>query len=183
MRFSRMKKIAAAGLLAASAAVAHAGVVTATLADFSTGDDAWPQWPVSLNVGQFSFSNAGNILSATLSGTFGNGFSNTTTEVLVYGDGVEVAYCSLWDDCATNGETAPPTAWSYSFTGAELALLQDGLLTLSVSKEYDGYVNLGSLTLTLVNDVPEPASAALLLAGLAGLGWSRRANRTGRAQS
>ncbi|WP_235579123.1 PEP-CTERM sorting domain-containing protein [Pseudorhodoferax sp. Leaf274] len=97
--------------------------------------------------------------------------------MLIYGDGVEVAYCSLWDDCSNNSEVSPPTAWSYSFTGAELALLQDGALDLSVSKEYLGYVNLGSLTLTLVNDVPEPASAALLLAGLAGLGWSRRARR------
>lgn len=177
MRFSRMKKLVAAGLLAAGAAVAQAGVVTSTLADFSTGDSVWGSWPLSLNVGQFNFSTAGNILSATLSGTFGNGFSSTTTEVYVYGDGVEVGYCSLWDDCSTNSEVSPPTAWSYTFTGAELALLQDGMLNLSVSKEYLGYVNLGSLTLTLVNDVPEPASAALLLAGLAGLGWSRRARR------
>lgn len=177
MRFSRMKKSAAAALLAACAAVAQAGVVTSTLADFSTGDDVWSSWPLSLNVGQFNFSSGGNILSATLSGTFGNGFSSTTTEVLVYGDGVQVAYCSLWDDCATNSEVSPPTAFSYTFTGDELALLQDGMLNLSISKEYDGYVNLGSLTLTLVNDVPEPASAALLLAGLAGLGWSRRTRR------
>ncbi|WP_245965728.1 PEP-CTERM sorting domain-containing protein [Pseudorhodoferax soli] len=172
-----MKKSAVAGLLAACAVMAQAGVVTSTLGDFSTGDDVWGSWPLSLNAGQFSFSTAGNILSATLSGTFGNGFSSTTTEVLVYGDGVQVAYCSLWDDCATNSEVSPPTAWSYTFTGAELALLQDGALNLSVSKEYDGYVNLGSLVLTVVNDVPEPASAALLLAGLAGLGWSRRARR------
>ncbi|MGC3985525.1 MAG: PEP-CTERM sorting domain-containing protein [Pseudorhodoferax sp.] len=172
-----MKKLLAAGLLAAGAASAQAGVVTSTLADFSTGDDVWGSWPLGLNVGQFNFSTAGNILSATLSGTFGNGFSNTTTEVFVYGDGVEMAYCSLWDDCATNSEVSPPTAFSYTFTGADLALLQDGVLNLSISKEYDGYVNLGSLTLTLVNDVPEPASVALLLAGLAGLGWSRRARR------
>ncbi|KQP49921.1 hypothetical protein ASF44_04965 [Pseudorhodoferax sp. Leaf274] len=172
-----MKKLAAAGLLAAGAVVAQAGVVTSTLADFSSPDSVWSSWPLSLNVGQFNFSTGGNIISATLSGTFGNGFSSTTTEVLIYGDGVEVAYCSLWDDCSNNSEVSPPTAWSYSFTGAELALLQDGALDLSVSKEYLGYVNLGSLTLTLVNDVPEPASAALLLAGLAGLGWSRRARR------
>jgi hypothetical protein len=177
MRFSRMKNLAAAGLLALCTAAAHAGVVTTTLSDFSTGDDVWAQWPLRLDVGRFSFSNAGNILSATLNGTFGNGFSNTTTEVFVYGDGLEVAYCSLYDDCSTNGETAPPTAWSYTFAGAELALLRDGALDLSVSKEFAGYVNLGSLSLTLVNDVPEPASAALLLAGLAGLGWSRRARR------
>lgn len=178
MRFSRMKKWAAAGLLGACAAMAQAGVVTSTLADVSTGDGVWGDWPLSLNVGQFNFSPVGNILAATISGTFGNGFSNTSTEVFVYGDGVEVAYCALWDDCSTNSEVSPPTAWSYTFTGAELALLQDGALNLSISKEYDGYVNLGSLTLTLVNDVPEPASAALLLAGLAGLGWSRRARRS-----
>lgn len=177
MRFSRMKKSAVAALLAAGAALAQAGVVTSTLADFSTGDDVWTEWPLSLNVGQFNFSNAGNILSATISGTFGNGFSNTTTEVFVYGDGIEVAYCSLWDDCSTNGETAPVTAWSYTFTADQLAQLEDGALQLSISKEYLGYVNLGSLTLELVNDVPEPATTALLLTGLAGLGWARRTRR------
>lgn len=177
MRFSGMKKFAAASVLAAGALAAQAGVVTSTLADFSSADDAWPQWPLSLNVGQFSFSSPGNILSATLSGTFGNGLSSTTAEVYVFGDGVEMAYCSLWDDCATNSEVSPPTPWSYTFTSDQLALLEDGVLSLTVSKEYDGWVRLGSLTLTLVNDVPEPASAALLLAGLAGLGWSRRARR------
>lgn len=177
MRFSGMKKFAAVSMLAAGALAAQAGVVTSTLADFSTGDDVYGQWPLELNVGQFSFSSPGNILSATLSGTFGNDLSSTTTEVFVYGDGVEMAYCSLWDDCATNSEVSPPTAWSYTFTGEDLALLQDGALSLTVSKEYDGWVRLGGLTLTLVNDVPEPASAALLLAGLAGLGWSRRARR------
>lgn len=177
MRFSRMKKWAAAGALTACAAVAQAGVVTSTLTDFTSTDAVWSDWPVSLNVGQFNFSSAGNILSATISGTFGNGFSNTTTETVVFGDGVELAYCGLWDDCSTNSEVSPPTAWTYTFTAQELALLEDGALALTVSKEFTGYVNLGSLTLTLVNDVPEPASAALLLAGLAGLGWSRRARR------
>ncbi|WP_326535531.1 PEP-CTERM sorting domain-containing protein [Pseudorhodoferax sp.] len=177
MRFSRMKKWATAGLLAASAAVSHAGVVTSTLSDFSSDLGLWNDWPVTLNVGQFNFSSPGNILSATISGTFGNGYSNTTTETFVYGDGIELAYCSLWDDCSTNGETAPVTAWSYTFTADQLALLQDGRLELTVGKEYLGVVNLGSLTLELVNDVPEPASAALLLAALAGLGWTRRARR------
>lgn len=176
MKLSMFKKSAAIGLLWACASIGQAGVVSHSLPDYTSSVAAWDSQSFQDNVGTFSFGNIGKIISATISGTFGNGYSNTTTETFVYGDGVEVAYCSLWDDCATNGEMSPPTAWSYTFTADQLALFSDGFLGLSISKEWIGQVNLGSLTLELnvANNIPEPGTTTLLLAGLAGLAWAQR---------
>lgn len=181
MRFSRMKNLAAASALAACASMANAGVVVSTISDFSTSFDStdWDAIGVTYNVGQFEFSVAGNILGATLTGTFGNALSASTAETFVYGDGVEVAACNLFDDCNLN-ETEPPLTWSYTFGVDDLALLQDGVFALTAYKGWIGAVHLGDLRLEITNDVnavPEPVSAALLLAGLAGLGWSRRTRR------
>jgi hypothetical protein len=176
MKLSIVKKSAAIGLLWACASIGQAGVVNHSLSDYTSSVAAWDSYPLSDNVGTFSFGNIGKIISATISGTFGNGYSNTTTEAFVYGDGVEVAYCSLWDDCSTNGETAPPTAWSYTFSADQLALFTDGFLDINISKEWIGQVNLGSLNLELnvANNVPEPGTTTLLLAGLAGMVWAQR---------
>ena len=89
----------------------------------------------------------------------------------------------MYDDCSTNGETAPFTDWSYTFSALELGVLADGVLNITAFKDYLGYVNLGSLMLTLTTEdvageVPEPGSAALMLAGIAGLGLSLRRRRS-----
>lgn len=173
MGFSRMKNAALALAMAATAGFGHAGVVVSTLDDFSTGFDSAP-WNFigSLDVGRFEFSSGGNILSAKLTGTFGNTLSNSSTEAAVFGDGVEVATCNLFEDCWFGAD--PLVSFSYTFSLADLALLQDGVFELTVDKRDTGAVHLGSLRLEITNDVPEPVSAALVLAGLAGLGWSRR---------
>ncbi|KQP12659.1 PEP-CTERM sorting domain-containing protein [Pseudorhodoferax sp. Leaf267] len=177
MKRSVIYKAAVAGLLWACASVGQAALVTQTLPDYSSSDAVWKESLV-LNVGTFDFSNVGNIVSATLRGTFGNAFSNTSTESRILADGIEAASCSVWDNCYSLSELDEPEAFSYTFSVADLALLSDGLLAISIDKTYEGYVNLGGLTLELdIAEVPEPASAALMLAGLAGLGWSLRRRR------
>lgn len=182
MRFSGIKRFAAAAALSACATLGHGAVVVSSIDDFSTGFDAdeWNSYDVSYNVGRFEFSAAGNILSATLTGTFGNAVSPASTEMTLYGDGIEVASCGMFDECLFN-TSEPLLTFSYVFSADDLATLADGSFELSAYKAWIGAVHLGSLRLEIVNDlaseVPEPMSAALLLAGLAGLGWSRRARR------
>ena len=58
------------------------------------------------------------------------------------------------------------------------ALVCVATMVVQIPSPMQGYVNLGSLTLTLTTqdaaEVPEPGSMALVLAGVAGLGLSLR---------
>ena len=105
------------------------------VADFSGN---YPLGPT--NLGNFSFSvpNGFVISSATISGTFGNedvpGTTNVTADSDYYVDGIaiEVATCdtpniqntftpALACDAGNSNDT--PTAWSYTFTPADLTTL------------------------------------------------------------
>jgi hypothetical protein len=173
MRFSRMKNTALAAVFALCGAVGHAATVTSTLPDYTSPDASW-ETNGSFDIGRFDFSGVG-ITAATLSGTFGNAYSPSSSEANLFADGILVGACEQWGDCQYTVDGDELVTWSYSFSASDLLALTDGTLYLSADKLDWGAVAVGALTLNLeYAEVPEPASVALVLAGLAGLGLVRR---------
>ena len=116
------------------------------------------------------------ILSATVSGSFGNSQSTTSATTPVIVDGIQVAFC---DDGSFGGPNTgcQGFSWSFPFASANFSLLADGsaLLTGDFITGL-GAVRLGPTTLSITTGViPEPSAAALLGLGLLGLrAFSRR---------
>jgi hypothetical protein len=148
--------------------------------------------PGSTTIGTFTFSIPVNVQvgGATISGTFGNGDSDTTALSDYYlgftGDetAVEVASCdSILADCysSQNG----PTAWTYTLTTADLTTLGTAIENGSLDFTYTWgnntqfafandpqYVYAGAATLDIVT--PEPATLLICFGGLAGIAAARR---------
>ncbi|NNF17476.1 MAG: PEP-CTERM sorting domain-containing protein [Gammaproteobacteria bacterium] len=149
--------------------------VTATLPDYSSPGDT-SGFPIDLgDVGTFVFA-TGDMLSATLSGTWGNSdYALSSAGADVFLDGILVAQCVEFDSCWQ--DATGTLAWSYTFTAADLALgiLDDGMANLSVIQTSSFSVRLGSLALDgEVVATPEPGIYSLLGIGMIGLVLVRR---------
>lgn len=162
--------VLAIGLLAAGAS--HATITTATV-------DAYIGKGVNNKtetVGSFSFilPQGESIVSATLSGFWGNSGQYTTAGQIVYADGLQVASCAYGDTCWA--AKSAPLAWSYNFTKEQFNYLTDGKLDLTDKQIACCQIRLGVTTLTIETApaVPEPGTYALALAGLAVIGWMAR---------
>lgn len=170
--------IFALALLLGSSPRAHADIIS-TIPNYD-GTPTFGPFPSQISIGDFAFSipKGAYVVEATISGTFGNNDVPGTTTVsapadLFVGDGsIEVANC---DDGLTYAEPCDtgltPTAWSYTFTGSNLAALStdfaDGSLDLSAVQNGPFAVNAGSLTLNIAVS-PEPNGLWLSGTGLIG---------------
>jgi len=177
-----------------------ASVITSNIGLFDEGPDFSGNYPLaSVNLGNFSFSipNGATILSATISGTFGNndvpGTTNVTADSDYYVDGtaIEVATCDTPNivstgtaslSCDAGSQSGNPTPWTYTFTSADLSTLSSdfaaGSLDFNVIQNYYGSVETGQITLSITTSsatsTPEPGSLSLIPLGLAGIVALRR---------
>lgn len=147
-------------LLAVMPSTMRADTVVSTVDPYTGAFDFGPFPDSAVPVGTFTNPAlaAGSIVSATISGAFGDSVGDGTAAVDVYADGLLVASTS---------SVYNPATWSFTFDPADFGLLEAGSVPLSAIQNDFGQVNLDTTTLTITTatstvQVPEPSSLALL---------------------
>ena len=172
------KYLAFVCLLVLGIAVRDSAASTYILAlpEFSGG--AWTNTTNTYTVGSFDFTIAAGetIVGATVTGTFGNSIDTTTALQNVMLGGIQVASCaSQTAFCWLTG----PEPWTYTFAPGELAIFSSGSVILTDQQTGCCVIRLGQTNLLLTTaPVPEPATYAMMMAGLGLLGftaWRRKA--------
>ncbi len=176
---TRLVAIAAGvAVVAATPVAAAAATVVATVPEFSGASfpetAPYPLPAVTVGTLNFVIPPGSAIVSATLSGTFGNSVIGNSAGVNVYFDGVPVATCapkaSCWDPFTVVREV-----WNFSFAPGDLGLLADGIGYLTAVQTNEISIQLGVTTLTIeTRAVPLPAALPLFFAGVAALGLVAR---------
>ena len=175
-----LRTITCALLLAVSALSLNAATISATLPEYNGPMNAPGPFPAStLNIGTFTYTIpvGQQIISARLTGTFGNAQFTNTAGVDLSAAGLLFASCAPLAACDT-GEVITP--FSYDFAPGNLFLLNGGSLNISAVQTNGNMLRLGTETLTITTQTspnaatPEPASLALMGAGIVVLGLIKR---------
>lgn len=139
--------------------------------EFTGGATFWEQ------VGVFTFTPIqGKVLSATLSGVYGNSVSSTTAGHNLYldplfGDPEYIPGSGTYVGTNPYAEDGP-APWSFALT--DFSDLMDGSAAFWVEQFTEYYVRLGKPTTLHIEAVPVPAAVWLLGSGLLGLVGLRR---------
>jgi hypothetical protein len=179
-----LRTIVYALLLAVSALSLNAGTIVATLPEFNGPyNPAGPYPGPTLNVGTFTFviPVGQQITSATLTGMFGNSQFSDTAGVDLTAGGLLITSCPPLALCDTGTSMVP---FSFIFPAVDLSMLNGGSLVMTAKQTSANIVRLSAETLTINTQTKqsdtqggattEPASVALLGAGLVALGVIRR---------
>ena len=169
---------AAAAMAAVTAATpASAAIYTSNLPEFNyDGPDVGNS--AEQIVGSFLFSiGAGEtIVSASLSGTFGNSQASNSAGVQLFGDGNFLGECVYQAACW--GSSGPH---AFNFAVSDFASLADGALIFSIIQTSEFITRLGATTLTIEtrpSAVPVPAALPLLATALGALGFVARRRKS-----
>jgi hypothetical protein len=120
----------------------------------------FPPDPISIGTFNFTIPPQDQIVSATISGTFGDQNIPVTalTDLFVDGGTIQVAACdSPIAPCASGALNGLPVPWSYTFTAGQLGALSTGSLDFTAVQNSFGAVVVGTPTLD-IKVVPEPGS-------------------------
>lgn len=174
MEISKLVRTCVLATGLAATGMANAGVFSASLPEFNgngaNGTESWGTLTFSIPLGE-------SAVSAVLSGVFGNSQNATTSVHSVFADGILVASCPNTSAlCWGSG----PNPWSYTFSGAELSIFNDGMVVMTTTQTDCCVVREGALSLrgtTDASSVPEPSAMALALAGLLALRSTSRRRR------
>lgn len=153
----------------ASALLARADLVTATIGEFDgpvLDNPTYPQPPLTIGTFIFTPPPSGKILAAVVSGFFGTTFAPSTALEDLFVGGIKVASCASESDDCWNAPFGVQTPWMYTFTPSQFSVLQSGSVPYTVVQNGDFQVESGVTTLTITS-TPEPNLVAFLCGGLA----------------
>jgi len=176
---------AVAGCVAWSLAVtsqAEAAIITSTVPEYNGPYPVTGPFPLApVTVGTFSYTiPAGeDIVSATISGTFGNSVYPNSSGVDVYANSILVASCPQWPTFLSPcNDASTPTSWSFTFPSSDFSALTSGSVDLTAVQTSQVEIRLGQTTLALTA-TPEPGTLSLVgpLMGVLALGVRTRRSR------
>ncbi len=165
----KMMMVFALAVMLASGAQAGLVVIESTLPEYSSPFHDVGTYSDDYLVGTFNYSISTPIVSATISGQWGNSVVGNTAHNELWLDGIKIADTHDYSpDPYYNGGV-----WSYTFNPSEFYLLADGSAEFHTIQTSEYWVRLGETKLR-IEAVPAPG--ALLLGGI-GIGcvsWLRR---------
>jgi len=157
----------------------HAATITDNLGEFNfTGSSPFPSAVQIVGTFMFDIPAGDTILSASLTGTFGNSVNTSSSPFDIFGDGVFIGQCTAPAPCFTDGLDP------FDFSVLNLADLADGELVLTVVQTNPFAIRLGATVLTIntlndpVSAVPLPAALPLFASTLVGLSLMSRRRKS-----
>jgi len=150
---------------------AEAAIITSTIPEFNgssfSSDEPFPQPPVNIGIFSYTIPTGEEIVSAVISGTFGNSVVPNSSGLNLFVDSFQVASCARFDPLCYFGSI--PTPWSFSFPASAFSFLTDNSMTLTATatQTSEFVIRLGETRLTIetapIASVPEPTSVLALL--------------------
>lgn len=157
-------------ILIASSAKAGVSVIELTLPEYSSPYHINGAYYDDYLVGTFNFSVYGpSIVSATISGQWGNSLAGTTAHNELWLDSIKLA--DTHDYSPDPYYSGGP--WSYVFSPAEFPVLADGIAELHTIQTSEYTVRLGETTLR-IGTIPAPGAILLGGIGMGLVSWLRR---------